>query len=346
MDVLESRACAPMQSDAPITTAVRSLNGACVSIIVPAYNEAQALPDTLRAIAARLNALVRDWEIIVIDDGSTDGTADAVRALPPAMRTSLIQLSRNFGKEAAISAGLHDARGQIVICMDADGQHPVDMLDRMLALWQSGYEMVYAVREDRSLDSRLKRWGVRLFYRMLAMDSEIEIPPDAGDFRLMDRRVVDALNALPERSRFMKGLYAWVGFRSIGLPYAPLPRTRGVSSFSKFKLLKLGWTGLTGFSTTPLRIASAVGLVFSGIAFTYGVDVVFDKLFLHESIPGWPTVVVSIMFFAGIQLISIGVLGEYLARIFEEVKARPLYIVSERLAPRTDAVAGNPAPTD
>ncbi len=331
MDLTETRVAAPA-APAP-TTARRTLSRARVSIIVPAYNEAQAIGGTLRSIAQRISALTSEWEIVVINDGSADQTAEVVRALPPELRTTLLQLSRNFGKEAAISAGLHEAHGDAVICMDADGQHPVDMLDRMLALWSEGYDMVYAVRQDRGSESALKRWGARAFYRMLAMDSPIEIPPDAGDFRLMDRRVVEALNALPERSRFMKGLYAWVGFRSIGLPYTPLPRTHGSSTFSKFKLLKLGWTGLTGFSTTPLRIVSALGMVLSAIAFAYGVDVVFDKLVLNETIPGWPTVVVSIMFFAGIQLISIGVLGEYLARIFEEVKARPLYIVAERLPP-------------
>jgi len=331
MDLTETRVAAPAAPAS--TTARRTLSRARVSIIVPAYNEAQAIGGTLRSIAQRISALTSEWEIVVINDGSADQTAEVVRALPPELRTTLLQLSRNFGKEAAISAGLHEAHGDAVICMDADGQHPVDMLDRMLALWSEGYDMVYAVRQDRGSESALKRWGARAFYRMLAMDSTIEIPPDAGDFRLMDRRVVEALNALPERSRFMKGLYAWVGFRSIGLPYTPLPRTHGSSTFSKFKLLKLGWTGLTGFSTTPLRIVSALGMVLSAIAFAYGVDVVFDKLVLNETIPGWPTVVVSIMFFAGIQLISIGVLGEYLARIFEEVKARPLYIVAERLPP-------------
>jgi len=331
MDLTETRVAAPT---APASTpARRTLSRARVSIIVPAYNEALAIADTLRGIAQRISALTSEWEIIVINDGSADQTAEVVRALPPTLRTTLLQLSRNFGKEAAISAGLNEAHGDAVICMDADGQHPVEMLDRMLALWSEGYDMVYAVRQDRGAESALKRWGARAFYRMLAMDSPIEIPPDAGDFRLMDRRVVDALNALPERSRFMKGLYAWVGFRSIGLPYTPLPRLQGATTFSKFKLLKLGWTGLTGFSTTPLRIVSALGMVLSAIAFAYGVDVVFDKLVLNETIPGWPTVVVSIMFFAGIQLISIGVLGEYLARIFEEVKARPLYIVAERLTP-------------
>ena len=331
MDLTEPRVAAPT---APASTpARRTLSRARISIIVPAYNEAEAIGGTLRSIAQRISALTSEWEIVVINDGSADQTAEVVRALPPELRTTLLQLSRNFGKEAAISAGLNEARGDAVICMDADGQHPVDMLDRMLGLWSEGYDMVYAVRQDRGSESALKRWGARAFYRMLAMDSTIEIPPDAGDFRLMDRRVVEALNALPERSRFMKGLYAWVGFRSIGMPYTPLPRTHGSSTFSKFKLLKLGWTGLTGFSTTPLRIVSALGMVLSAIAFAYGVEVVFDKLVLNETIPGWPTVVVSIMFFAGIQLISIGVLGEYLARIFEEVKARPLYIVAERLPP-------------
>lgn len=309
----------------PVHGAIRCL----VSIVVPAYNEQATIGETLQQLAAQLATLVSDWEIVVIDDGSGDGTAARVKALSSLMPLSLVRFSRNFGKEYAITAGLEYARGDVVICMDADGQHPCNLIGEMLGYWQQGYDMVYAVRQNRAVESRFKRWGTRLFYRAISLGGQISIPRDAGDFRLMDRKVVDALLSLPERNRFMKGMYAWVGFSSIGIPYTPLPRSHGASTFSKIKLIQLAWTGVTSFSVAPLRLASAVGSILALLAFIYGLVITVDKLFFHESIPGWPTVIVSIMFFSGVQLLFIGVLGEYLARIYDEVKGRPPYIVAE-----------------
>lgn len=301
----------------------------CISVVIPAYNEQNAIAETVQNVAARLATLVPRWEIIVVDDGSRDDTAARVKPLIAAMPLVLVRFSRNFGKEYAITAGLRYARGEAVICMDADGQHRSELIAEMLEKWQQGYDMVYAVRQDRSAESGFKRWGTRLFYRMISLGGQISIPRDAGDFRLMNRAVVDALLSLPERNRFMKGMYAWVGFRSIGIPYTPLPRRHGSSTFSRIRLIQLAWTGVTSFSVMPLRLASAVGSLLALAAFVYGLIVVIDRLFFHESIPGWPTVVASIMFFSGMQLLFIGLLGEYLARIYDEVKGRPPYIVAE-----------------
>ncbi|MCB5187544.1 glycosyltransferase family 2 protein [Methylobacillus caricis] len=300
-----------------------------ITVIVPAYNEASAITATVENIANQLSKLAPQWDIVVIDDGSRDNTASIVRTLPAYLRTTLVRFSRNFGKEYAITAGLEYASGEIVICMDADGQHSSDLLAVMLEKWHEGYDMVYAVRQDREVESQFKRWGSRIFYEIMTLGERITIPRDAGDFRLMNRNVVDALRALPERNRFMKGMYAWVGYKSIGIPYTPLPRLHGVSTFSRIRLMQLAWTGITSFSVIPLRLASAVGGLLALLAFIYGIWVILEKMFFHESIPGWPTVVASLMFFSGVQLLFIGILGEYIARIYDEVKGRPPYIVAE-----------------
>ncbi len=304
-----------------------------ITIIVPAFNEEATISTTVNNIAEHLAQLTPYWDIVVIDDGSRDQTAHVVRNLPTDLHATLVRFSRNFGKEYAITAGLEYAIGDIVICMDADGQHSAALLKIMLEKWRLGYDMVYAVRQDRESESRFKRWGSGIFYRAISLSGQISIPRDAGDFRLMDRQVVNALLSLPERNRFMKGMYAWVGYQSIGIPYTPLPRSHGESAFSKLKLIELAWTGVTSFSVMPLRLASAVGGLLAFIAFIYGIYVVIDHLFFNQSVPGWPTIVAGMMFFAGVQLLFIGILGEYLARIYDEVKGRPPYIVAEVIKP-------------
>lgn len=313
----------------PVQAGHRNQASPHITVIVPAYNEALAITHTIENIANTLSSLSPAWDIVVVDDGSRDETAHIVKQLPPSCNTTLVRFSRNFGKEYAITAGLSYATGDIVICMDADGQHSASLLVDMLSKWRQGYDMVYAVRQDREVESKFKKWGSKLFYKLMSASGKIDIPKDAGDFRLMDRVVVDALCALPERNRFMKGIYAWVGYSSIGIPYTPLPRTHGESAFSRLRLMSLAWTGITSFSSLPLRLASAVGVVLALLSFAYGIVVVVDKLFFHESVPGWPTVVASMMFLSGVQLLFIGILGEYLARIYDEVKGRPPYIVAE-----------------
>jgi glycosyltransferase involved in cell wall biosynthesis len=320
------------------TTMIRRANkNPHITVIVPAFNESLAIAATVKNIAQHLDELSSNWDIVVIDDGSRDQTADVVRGLPDKLNTTLVRFSRNFGKEYAITAGLEHAQGDLVICMDADGQHSADLLAQMLEKWREGFEMVYAVRQDREVESSFKRWGSRIFYRAISLGGQIHIPRDAGDFRLMDRQVVNALLSLPERNRFMKGMYAWVGYKSVGIPYTPLPRSHGESAYSKLKLIQLAWTGVTSFSVMPLRLASAVGAMLSLISFIYGLYVVIDRLFFNESVPGWPTMVAGMMFFAGVQLLFIGILGEYLARIYDEVKGRPSYIVAEVKKPQDQA---------
>ncbi|OGV76019.1 MAG: glycosyl transferase family 2 [Methylotenera sp. RIFCSPLOWO2_02_FULL_45_14] len=305
-----------------------------ITVIVPAFNEEATIVTTVNNIAEHLAQLSPHWDIVVIDDGSLDHTANVIRDLSADLHTTLVRFSRNFGKEYAITAGLEHASGDIVICMDADGQHCSTLLEKMLEKWRLGYDMVYAVRQDRESESHFKRWGSRIFYRAISLGGQIHIPRDAGDFRLMDRQVVNALLSLPEHNRFMKGIYAWVGYKSIGIPFTPLPRTHGESTFSKLKLMQLAWTGVTSFSVMPLRLASAVGASLAFFAFIYGMYVVIDHLFFNESVPGWPTIVAGMMFFAGVQLLFIGILGEYLARIYDEVKGRPPYIVAEVAKPK------------
>jgi polyisoprenyl-phosphate glycosyltransferase len=304
-----------------------------ITVMVPAYNEEKNIAHTLQNIRSVLQQMSPHWDMVVVDDGSRDQTAQVVQSLVDDCHVTLVRFSRNFGKENAISAGLSYAKGDVVICMDADGQHASELMLTMLEKWREGYDMVYAVRQDREQESSFKLWGSRLFYRMMSASTHVEIPRDAGDFRLMNRKVVDALCALPERNRFMKGIYAWVGYKSIGIPYTPLPRLHGESAYSKLKLIALAWTGITSFSVLPLRLASLTGATLALLAFAYGAVVVIDALFFHESVPGWPTVVASMMFFAGVQLLFIGVLGEYLARVYDEVKGRPPYIVAEVVAP-------------
>lgn len=298
-----------------------------LSCVVPAYNEAANLEPLLSGLTALLATLTPRWEVIVVDDGSRDATPAAILPwlLIPGVR--YLRLSRNFGKEAALTAGIDRAEGEVVVLMDADGQHPPELIAPMLQAWREGADMVCAARDSRAGESLAKRVGTRLFYLLVNASSDVPIPTDAGDFRLMDRRVVDALKSLPERNRFMKGLYAWVGFRTRLIPYTPRPRQVGRSSFSLRGLARLGITGVTAFSNAPLRLWSAVGAVTALFALGFGVWILIEHYFIGHPVPGWATLVASVAFFSGIQLLSIGILGEYVGRIFDEVKQRPVYLV-------------------
>ncbi|HYA76531.1 MAG TPA: glycosyltransferase family 2 protein [Burkholderiaceae bacterium] len=308
----------------------RSARKPSISCVVPAFNEAQNLPRLLPVLIERLQSLTDRWEVIIVDDGSRDQTLSALEPWLSKPGVVCLALSRNFGKEAALGAGLDHTRGDVVITLDADLQHPVGLLAPMLEYWREGSDMVYAVRADRRGESTLKRVGARLFYSLLKLGSPIEIPPHAGDFRLMDRCVVDALCALPERTRFMKGLYAWVGYRSRAIEFAPLPRSAGRSGFGARALFSLAASGITAFSNLPLRLASALGFVLAVVAITYGAWVVVDHFINGNDVAGWATIVVGITFLSGVQLLFIGILGEYLGRVYEEVKSRPRYIVARR----------------
>jgi glycosyltransferase involved in cell wall biosynthesis len=321
-----------------------------LSCVVPAYNEGAHLAGFLRDLAATLAAITPQFEIIVVNDGSADDTEQQVNAVAEECGVRYLGLSRNFGKEAALTAGIDCAAGDAVILLDADYQHPLALLPEMVALWRAGYDMVYGVIADRRHESRLKRWGVRLFYRVLESDTAVSIPRNAGDFRLLDRRVVTALRQLPERNRFMKGLYAWVGFKSVALPFLPCDRASGHSRYTFRSLQELALSGLTAFTTLPLRVWSAIGASISLLALIYAVWVAVSTLLFGNPTPGWTTLTVGLMFFSGVQLFSIGILGEYLGRVYEEVKRRPMYLVADdcdhgRLDPAQRLAAASVAQT-
>lgn len=302
-----------------------------ISCVIPAFNEARNLVHLLPTLLATLAPLSSRIELIVVDDGSRDHTAQAMQPLCAAHPELIyIQLSRNFGKESALTAGIDAAEGDVVILMDADGQHPPAMLPEMLDKWRSGADVVYAIRQTRDDQSRLQVKLTGLFYRLVNLGNRVKIPANAGDFRLMDRRVVEALRRLPERNRFMKGLYAWVGFNSTAIDYQPLPRADGKSNFGLRGSLSLALTGILAFSIAPLRALTLVGLLLSTLALGYGAWTALDYFVGGVDVPGFATIVVGMMFFSGIQLLSIGILAEYVGRIYEEVKQRPAYLVSQR----------------
>lgn len=326
-----------------------------LSVIVPAFNEGPNVDELVERLIPVLEELVASFEILFVDDGSTDDTPDRLRRLAQRdRRIRAIRFSRNFGKEIGLAAGLDHVRGDAVAIIDADLQHPPEILKEFITRWREGYEMVYGQRVDRSTDGPLRRWMTERFYHLFRKFGEIPLPAGAGDFRLMDRKVVNALRQLPERARFSKGLYAWVGFKSIGVPFEVQDRLHGQSKWGIHKLTRFALDGLSSFSTLPLKLATYLGVGISIFAMTYAAGAVFRTLVWGTDVPGFPTLVVSVMFFSGIQLIFLGIIGEYIGRIFAEVKRRPLYIVAEEIGgeaevsaparPRPSRTKARPAP--
>ena len=302
-----------------------------ISCVMPAFNEGSNLAVVVPKILAALKQLSPQVELIMIDDGSKDDSASVMHGLC-ASHAGLVclKLSRNFGKESALTAGLAEARGDVVLQMDADGQHPTALLPEMLSKWQQGADVVYAVRKTRCDQTALQAGLIGLFYKLINWGNHIEIPANAGDFRLMDRQVVDVLKAMPERHRFMKGLYAWVGFTSTALDYEPLPRADGLTKFGLGGSFALALTGMVAFSTAPLRLLTWGGLLLAMAALGYGGWIVVEYFVWGVSVPGYATLAVSMMFLSGIQLLGLGILAEYVGRIYDEVKRRPSYIVARR----------------
>lgn len=299
---------------------------------MPAYNEAGNLGQVVPHVLQALLALSPHVELVVVNDGSRDATAqvlDDLCAKHPQLVA--VNLSRNFGKEPAITAGLEATQGVVVFIMDADGQHPANLLPVMLQKWEQGSDIVYAVRKSRDDQSWLHVTFTKLFYKLINWRSRVKIPANAGDFRLMDRQVVDALVSMPERNRFMKGLYAWVGFNCTAIDYEPLQRADGQSHFGFRGALSLAVTGLLAFSVAPLRIVSYFGLFLALGAMGYGAYVAFDYFWNGADTPGFATIVVGMMLLSGIQLMSIGILAEYIGRIYEEVKQRPVYLIQSKI---------------
>ena len=304
-----------------------------LSFVIPAKDEAKNIAQTINQIANISAELVDDYEVIVVDDGSSDGTFYSAKEMAQSFPVRCIRFSRNFGKEQAIMAGLQAARGRAVAILDADLQEPLHHLKTMIERYRQGYEMIYAVRADRSDETFLKRFSTKVFYHLLGAGTEFTIPRNARDFRLMDRRVVDTLCALPERNRFMKGLYGWVGFKNISVPIEISRRQHGTTKFRFGDLFRLGCTGITAFTTWPLRVWTLIGGMFALFSILYGSWIFVRTVFWGTDISGWSTLAVAIFFLGGIQLISIGVLGEYLSRVFTEVKGRPGFVIAKEFNP-------------
>ena len=302
---------------------------ALVSIVVPCRDEASGIATFHRELARALEALASHrFELIFVDDGSRDDTLARLLELAGRdTRVHVIELSRNFGKEAALTAGIDAARGAAVIPMDADLQDPPAVIARLIDEWQRGADVVLARRTDRSADSLLKRASARLFYRVHNRLSSVRIPDNVGDFRLLDRAAVDALKSLPERQRFMKGLFAWIGFRTATVDYARAPRVGGESRFSGWTLWNFALEGFTSFSTVPLRVWTYIGGVGALLTALYALFIIARTLVLGIDVPGYASLLVAVLFLGSLQLLSVGLLGEYIGRVYLESKQRPVYVV-------------------
>jgi glycosyltransferase involved in cell wall biosynthesis len=303
-----------------------------LSVVVPMLNEERGLDRLSDRLRTVLDGIGYDWEVICVDDGSSDATLLALKQLNDRdARFKAISLSRNFGKEIATAAGLTYATGDAAIIIDADLQHPPELMATFVQRWREGYDVVFGQRIDRHADSMMHRFSARAFYMAFQKLSWTSLPEGAGDFRLLDRKAIDAMNRMRERVRFNKGLFAWMGFRSIGVPYHVEPRQGGVSRWRPRALMRFALDGIASFTTIPLRVWSYLGLFVSLMAFCYAMYILVKTLLFGADVPGFPTLIISVMFFAGVQLISLGVIGEYLGRMYEEVKGRPLFLVAEEL---------------
>jgi len=332
---------APQFRDLEAKLIKRGMIAPLISVVIPVKNEEQGIVPFVERVSKILDGIAPDegWEILFVDDGSTDQTLAAIIAAnlrEPRVRA--LSLSRNFGKEAALSAGLDHARGQAVIPMDVDMQDPPEVLPEMVAKWRDGYEMVFGVRRCRDSDSFAKRLTAGLYYRAHNAVSQDKIPENAGDFRLLDRKVVEVIRKLPERNRFMKGLFAWAGFRQAAVEYDRVEREVGKTKFNYWKLWTLALDGITSSSTAPLRIWSYVGASIALFAMAYSGFIAVRTLFYGISVPGYASIMVSVLFLGGVQLISLGVLGEYVGRILTETKQRPLYVVRDTIGIEPDSV--------
>jgi dolichol-phosphate mannosyltransferase len=300
-----------------------------ISVVAPVYNERGTLEELHRRLTATL-AELGTYEIVLVDDGSTDGSWERLLELAARdRRTRLVRLSRNFGHQAALSAGLDAARGEAIVLMDADLQDPPEVIPQLVASWREGFDVVYAVRADREGEARLRLASISLFYRLLYRITPTAIPQNAGDFRLLSRRAADAIAAMPERARFLRGMTSWIGFRQTGVPYHREARYAGESKYPARKLVRLALDGITSFSTAPIKLVTAIG--FALVVFCIGVLAwtAYVRFFTNNPPQGWTSVIAVVLLLGGVQLLSLGVIGQYVARIFDETKQRPLYLVDE-----------------
>ena len=308
-----------------------NLNSVEISIIVPCYNEEQGLEILFERLLRILDRLSLSYEVICVDDGSRDQTLEYLidyhNRYP---EIKVISLSRNFGKDIALTAGLENAQGKAIIPIDADLQDPPELIEQLVAKWREGYDVVSGKRRSRQGESWVKKTTANAFYRIISRISSVPIPRDTGDFRLLDRRVVEAIKTMPERTRFMKGLFAWVGFKQTYVLYDRPNRFQGTTKWNYWKLWNFALDGITSFSLVPLKVWSYLGVVLSLLAFTYGSFLIIRTIILGIDVPGYASLMVTILFIGGVQLITLGILGEYLGRIYEETKQRPLYLIRER----------------
>ena len=303
-----------------------------LSVVVPVFNESANIEPLCDRLVPILERVAASWEVVFVDDGSEDDTLSMIRAGNAAEpRIGAVSFSRNFGKEVAIAAGLDHARGRAVVIMDADLQHPPEVIERFVARWREGYVMVYGQRTSRADESAVKRGFARLFYRLFDSFTHMHLPEGAGDFRLIDARGVEVLRGLSERSRFSKGLYAWIGFKTIGIPFVVEERRHGATKWSFRTLFRFAFDSITAFSTVPLRVWTYLGGLISVLAIAAAAYFAVRTLLFGVDVAGYPSLIVSITFLGGVQLMSLGIIGEYIGRIFAEVKRRPLYVVAERV---------------
>ena len=304
-----------------------------ISVVVPCYNEEQVIVETNRQLVATLAGLEQvDFEIVYVDDGSRDKTADILREIQTVdQRARVVRLSRNFGHQMAVSAGLEHAAGDAVVIIDADLQDPPEVIPEMVARWRDGYHVVYGMRTDRPGETAFKLWTAKLFYRLINRLSKVQIPLDVGDFRLLDRRVVDVLLAMPERDRFLRGMVSWIGFRQVAVMYRRAERRAGESKYPLLKMLQFAADGVMSFSLTPLRVALWVGFLSIGMAFAGILYALIVRFYTKDWVKGWASIFTAVLFIGGAQLVTLGIIGEYIGRIYAEVKRRPLYVVQERL---------------
>jgi len=313
-----------------------------LSIVVPLYNEAAGLAFLHARLGEMAKALRQRCgvacEVVYVDDGSVDATLSIARQLlADALDVQVVSLSRNFGKEAALMAGLDHARRGAILFMDGDGQHPPDIVEKLVGHWiDGGYDVVYTAKAHRDNESLLRRVAVHGFYALINWGARQKIPEDAGDFRLLSPRAAAALRQLPERNRFFKGLASWIGFRQIRVDYEPAARAHGITTFSAGRLVGLSIEGLTSFSVAPLRVASLLGVLLATVAFLFGLSILWETLVSGKSVPGYPSLVVGLMTIGGVQLIMIGIVGEYIGKILSELKARPIYFVAEHSVMRVE----------
>ena len=324
------------------------LTSRLISVVVPCYNEEAVLPETHRRLVSALEGIegVR-FEIVYADDGSQDATPDLLRALQAAdPRVRVVRLSRNFGHQLAVSAGLEHAAGDAVVVIDADLQDPPEVIRELVARWREGFQVVYGQRTDRPGETPFKLWTAKTFYRLINRVSQIKIPPEAGDFRLLDRRVVEVLLAMPERDRFLRGMVSWVGFRQAAVGYAREPRRAGESKYPLARMLRFAADGVLSFSVTPLRLAIWLGFAAIVAALAGIVYALVVRLYTDDWVRGWASIFTAVLFLGGVQLVTLGIVGEYVGRVYAEVKRRPLYVVSERLGFGPDAGAAPPPTHD